>query len=140
MWRSLPSSQMLLWNGHQFNKKLKTVNWHGPLSPSFSITWVSSASSGVNVCCRTYKWVYEFLQEQDWIKLVPNSIAEDKLFQIRFKFLDCAQLSMRSLWAWHYCFSTTGSVKSQKKWKQEENGEARRVKCLLDIQGKESVK
>lgn len=24
---------------------------------------------------------------------------------------------MRSLWAWHYCFSTTGSIKSHKKWK-----------------------
>lgn len=46
----------------------------------------------------------------------PNSIAQDKLFQIGFKFPDCAQLSTRSLWAWHYCFSPTGRSKSQEEW------------------------
>jgi hypothetical protein len=74
-----------------------------PSCPCFTSPPPPPASSGVQ----------SFLKIQDWIELVPNSISEDKLFQIRFKCLDCAQLSTKNLWTWHYCFCPTGSIKSQ---------------------------
>lgn len=44
-----------------------------------------------------------FLKIQDWIEFVLNSVSEDKLFQIRFKCLDCAQPSTKNPQTWHYC-------------------------------------
>lgn len=72
-------------------------------SPSCSWVDVFPASSGAQ----------RFLKIQNWIKLVPNSISKDKPFQIRFKCLDCARLSTKNSWTWHYCFCPTGSIESQ---------------------------